>query len=81
MYGGGMMKNLIDGFLSGLAAIATIVICGIPAWFTFQAIQAEIAPTWVYAPLGALVVVAILMTTAFIGKAARGVSPSRERRR
>ena len=75
------MKALIDGFLSACAALATIVICGIPAWFTFQAIQAGLAPIWVYAPLAGLVVVAILMTTAFVGKAARGVSPSRERRR
>ncbi|MEJ6397937.1 hypothetical protein [Yoonia sp. 208BN28-4] len=75
------MKALIDGFLSFLAAIATAFICGVPAWFTFQAVQTGLAPMWVYAAVAALAGVGLLMTYTFIEKGFRGVSPSRDRRR
>ena len=39
------MRKLVDGFLSLLAAIATVAICGVPSWFTYQAIIAKVAPT------------------------------------
>ncbi len=75
------MLRLWDGFLSVLAAVVTISVCGIPAWFTFKAIQAEIAPTWVYIPLAGLAGICAILTYAFVTKGLRGVSPSRSRRR
>jgi len=75
------MKAFLDGTASFLAAIATIVICGLPSYFTYLAIDAEIAPNWAWGAILALAGVGLLMTVAFLSKAANGVSPSRERRR
>ncbi|EET49124.1 hypothetical protein TR2A62_1176 [Thalassobium sp. R2A62] len=63
-----------------MAAVASIAICGLPAWFTYQAVQFQIAPTWAYAAAGALAAVGVLMTVSFLSKAFSGVSTSRERR-
>ncbi|MEN8896111.1 MAG: hypothetical protein ABF248_08485 [Yoonia sp.] len=76
-----MVRHLWDGFLSLLAAAATIMICGIPVWFTYQSISAGTAPTWAWIGVVGLGFVGILMTFSFLRKAADGVSPSRERRR
>jgi len=76
-----MVRHLWDGFLSFLAAAATVVICGVPAWFTYQSITLGIAPTWAWVGVIGLGFVGILMTFSFLRKAADGVSPSRERRR
>ncbi|MCO4842198.1 MAG: hypothetical protein KC439_04740 [Yoonia sp.] len=75
------MRRIWDGFLSFLAAITTVAICGVPTWFTYQAIVAKIAPTWAWAAVIALGGVGMIMTLAFLRKAASGVSPSRERPR
>jgi len=75
------MRKLVDGFLSLLAAIATVAICGVPSWFTYQAIMAKVAPTWAWAGVIALGGVGIIMTLAFLRKALSGVSPSRDRPR
>lgn len=75
------MRKLVDGFLSLLAAIATVAICGVPSWFTYQAIIANVAPTWAWAGVIALGGVGIIMKLAFLRKAFSGVSPSRERPR
>lgn len=75
------MRAFLDGGTSFLAALATIAICGLPCWFTFQAIQAEVAPLWAWAAIAALGGVGVLMTFAFLGKAVKGVAPSRSRRR
>ena len=75
------MRKLVDGFLSLLAAIATVAICGVPSWFTYQAIMAKVAPTWAWAGVIALGGVGFIMTLAFLCKAFSGVSPSRDRPR
>ena len=75
------MPKLWDGFLSLLAAIITAAICGVPSWFTYQAIAAGLAPTWAWAGVIALAGVGLLMTIAFLRKAASGISPSRDRPR
>ncbi len=75
------MRRIWDGFLSLIAAIATVAICGVPAWFTYKAIDAGLAPVWVWAAVAALAGVGVIMTLAFLRKAASGVSPSRERPR
>lgn len=49
------MKAFLDGTASLLAALATIAVCGGPAWFF----------------LAALTGVGLLMTFAFLGNAAR----------
>ncbi|MDO7557434.1 MAG: hypothetical protein MUR46_06420 [Loktanella sp.] len=75
------MRKLVDGFLSLLAAIATVAICGVPSWFTYQAIMAKVAPTWAWAGVIALGGVGFIMTLTFLRKAFSGVSPSRDRPR
>lgn len=75
------MKQFFDGFLSLLAAIATAFVCGVPAWFTFQAVQTGAAPIWVYAAVAGLTGVGLLMLFSFLRKAMNGISPSRDRRR
>lgn len=75
------MRLFVDGVLSVLAAVATLVVCGVPAWFTFQAIQTGLAPQWVFGPLGGLAGIGVLLTIAFLRKGFKGISPSRMRRR
>jgi predicted FMN-binding regulatory protein PaiB len=75
------MRKLVDGFLSLLAAIATVAICGVPSWFTYQAIMTKVAPTWAWAGVIALGGVGFIMTLTFLRKAFSGVSPSRDRPR
>lgn len=75
------MKHVLDGAASFLAAVATSVICGLPSYFTYRAIESGVAPTWAWAAIVALAGVGLLMTVAFLTKAVRGVSPSRQRRR
>lgn len=75
------MKQVLDGAASFLAALATVVICGLPSYFTYLAIDAEVAPTWAWGAIIALAGVGLLMTVAFLTKAVRGIAPSRERRR
>lgn len=75
------MRALWDGFLSALAALATIALCGVPAWFTHTAVQGGLAPQWAYAAAAGLAGVGLILTLAFGRKALRGVSPSRSRRR
>jgi len=75
------MKPFLDGTASFLAALATLAICGGPAWFTYLAIQANVAPWWAWFFIAALAGVGALMTFAFLRKAVSGVAPSRERRR
>ena len=31
--------HIADGFVSGVAAVVAFAICGVPAWFTFRAVQ------------------------------------------
>jgi predicted FMN-binding regulatory protein PaiB len=75
------MKPFLDGTASVLAALATILICGLPCWFTYKAIDAGVAPTWAWAAIAALGGVGVIMTFAFLRKATGGVSPTRERKR
>ncbi len=75
------MKAFLDGTASLLAALATIAICGLPSWFTYKAIEAKVAPWWAWFAVGALAAVGLIMTVAFLRKAAKGVAPSRDRRR
>lgn len=77
----GRMKTFFDGAASALAACATLVICGAPAWFTYKAIAAGVAPLWAWISILALVGIGLILTFAFVGKAAKGIAPSRERRR
>jgi len=75
------MKAIWDGFLSALAAIATAVVCGLPGWAAFEALEAGLVPTWVYGPLIGLGFIGLLLTFAFARKAMKGIAPSRARRR
>ncbi len=75
------MRNIWDGFLSLLCAVATIVICGVPGWYAHVAISNGLAPQWVYVSVFGLGFCAVLLTLSFLRKASAGVAPSRERRR
>lgn len=75
------MKAFLDGAASVLAALATIVICGLPSWFTYKAIEAGVAPWWAWFSVAALSGVGLIMIIAFLRKAAAGISPTRERKR
>lgn len=75
------MRGVWDGFLSVMSGLLALAICGIPAFYTFRAIRAEIAPTWVYVPMGLLAAVGLILAYAFVTKGFKGVSPSRSRKR
>ena len=75
------MKAFLDGLASLLAALATLAICGDPAYFTYQAIQSMIAPAWAWVSVAALAGIGIVLTIALLRKAFMGIAPTRERRR
>ena len=75
------MKHYWDGFLSLLAAVVTAAICGVPSWYTYKAVEAGIAPQWVYGFVALLAGMGLILTFAFLRKARGGISPTRDRRR
>ena len=75
------MKQMWDGLLSLLAALATAVITGGPSWFTYQAVEAGIAPQWALGFVFLLGGMGLILTIAFLRKAKGGISPTRDRRR
>jgi hypothetical protein len=75
------MKQMWDGLLSLLAAVATIIITGGPSWFTYQAVDAGIAPKWALGFVFALGGMGVILAIAFLRKAKGGISPTRDRRR
>ena len=77
----GFMRNIWDGVLSFLAALASFAVFAVPAWATHQAITYGIVPSWCYVALVGLVYIGGNLTIAFLRKAFDGVSPLRERKR
>jgi hypothetical protein len=77
----GFFKNILDGLLSLLAAIASFSIFALPIWATHQAITYGLVPVWVYAAVVGLVFIGGNLTIAFLRKALDGVAPLRERKR
>lgn len=75
------IRNVWDGLLSLLAALATIVIVGVPLWGTHMAIDSALLPVWAYLPMAGLLVVGGIMVIAFLRKASGGVAPLRDRKR
>ncbi|MCV6593416.1 MAG: hypothetical protein OIF48_10720 [Silicimonas sp.] len=75
------MIRLWDGLLSGLCAVITLVVIGVPLWGAIAALRAGLVPGWVWAPVAGLGLAGLVLTLAFGRKAARGVHPLRERRR
>jgi hypothetical protein len=74
-------RNLLDGAASIAAALFTSAVCGIPAWFTIVAVREGLAPVWVYAAAGGLVVIGLILTWAYLRKGLAGIAPTRQRRR
>ncbi|MDB4053425.1 hypothetical protein N9499_05760 [Octadecabacter sp.] len=70
------MKAFLDGLVSLLAALATLAICGGPAYFTYQAIQSMIAPAWVWVSVAALAGIGIVLTIAFLRQSSRAANPN-----
>jgi len=77
----GFFRNIWDGVLSFIAALATLAVFAIPAWATHQAITYGLVPAWCYVALVGLVYVGGNLSIAFLRKALDGVSPLRERKR
>ena len=75
------MKQFWDGLLSFLAAIATAVMTGGPSWFTYQAVEADIAPNWALAFVFVLGGMGVIQTFAFLRNAKGVIVPTRDRRR
>ena len=70
------MKAFLDGLASLLAALATLAICGGPAYFTYQAIQSMIAPAWAWVSVAALAGIGIVLTIAFLRQSSRAANPN-----
>ena len=75
------MIRVWDGFLSGLCALITLGVIGIPIWGAVHAVQADLVPVWSWAAIVALGLIGVVMLYAFLRKTARGVHPLRDRRR
>lgn len=75
------MLRIWDGFLSGLGALATMAIIGVPLWGAIQAVRTGLIPVWGWGPIVLLGFVGVVMVAAFGRKALRGVHPLRDRRR
>lgn len=75
------MQRFFDRIASFLAALVTLAICGGPVWFTIQSVRAGLAPIWAYGFAGALGIVGLILTFAFLRKAVQGVAPTRMRKR
>lgn len=74
-------RTLLDGAASIAAALFTSAVCGLPAWFTVQAVRAEIAPLWAYGAAAAIGIIGLVLAFAFLRKGISGVAPTRQRRR
>lgn len=75
------MTRIADGFASGLAALLALVVTMPPAWFSVVAVRGGLAPGWAYGPAAVLAGLGLVLGLAFARKAARGIAPSRDRRR
>ena len=75
------MIRIWDGFLSGLCALITLAIIGVPLWGAYNAVTAGLVPIWSWAAIVMLGFVGLVMVYAFVRKAGRGVHPLRDRRR
>ncbi|NKB28099.1 MAG: hypothetical protein GKR99_11310 [Rhodobacteraceae bacterium] len=75
------LRNLWDSILSFIAAILTGVICFVPVWASYRAIDDGLVPIWVWGAIIALGLVGLVMIAAFLRKARDGVSPLRDRKR
>ena len=75
------MIRIWDGFLSGLCALITLAVIGVPLWGAVRAVRAELVPAWSWAAIVALGLIGLVMLYAFARKALRGVHPLRDRRR
>ena len=75
------MIRFWDGFLSGLAALVTAGVIGVPLWGAFRAVPADLIPVWGWGPMVLLAFVGVVMVGSFLRKASRGVHPMRDRRR
>jgi len=77
----GYFKNIWDGVLSLLAALATLAIFGMPIYATHLAISYGFVPAWFYVALIGLIYIGGNLAIAFLRKAVDGVAPLRDRKR
>jgi len=75
------MTEFLDRAASVFAVVLTLLVCGGPAWLSHLAIRGGLAPVWAYVFVVLLVAIGLILAIAFGRKAARGIAPSRQRRR
>ena len=73
------MTIFLDRLASIFAALFTLAVCGVPAWYTHIAIKFYLAPTWIYVAVAGLAGIGLILAYAFLRKAVRGIAPSRQR--
>ncbi|WP_417205083.1 hypothetical protein [Antarctobacter sp.] len=73
------MKSVLGRVLRTLqnlaAAVLAAAFCFVPAWFAHVAIDAGLAPVWVYGAVAGLVLVGAGVTLSFLDKAWHGRKP------
>ncbi|WP_106743969.1 hypothetical protein [Yoonia maritima] len=74
-------RNILDGAASFCAALITLTVCGLPAWFTVVAVRSDVAPIWAYGAAAGLAIIGGILTVAFLRKSFSGIAPTRQRRR
>jgi len=77
----GVFRNMLDGILSFVAFLATVVAFGAPAWATYAAVTYGLVSAWIYVPTVGMLYVGANLAIAFLRKALDGVSPLRTRKR
>lgn len=75
------MRQVFDGLMSLLCALATLGLCGVPLYCSHLAIAFGLVPVWLYAVLGIFGFMAVLLAFDFLRKAVSGIAPLNERRR
>jgi len=77
----GFFRNIMDGLLSAVAFVVTVVVFGAPAWAVYLAVTANVISAWIYVPTVGMLYVGANLAIAFLRKALDGVSPLRTRKR
>lgn len=79
------MQRLGDGLASLAAALAALLVCGLPGAIAALALGGATIPAWARSPgwiaTILLMLACLILTAAFLRKAVRGIAPSRDRAR
>ncbi|MGP6085522.1 hypothetical protein [Antarctobacter jejuensis] len=70
-----VLRRMLRTVQNLVAAVLTAAFCFVPAWFAHVAIDARLAPVWVYAAVAGLVFVGAGVVLSFLEKAWHGHRP------